>query len=462
MSALFSNIYSESEVNQPSKFEVFYSSSRPGAGKTEWAVERMANIETKWLYVVDRRDVIADRIKRIRKISQDVTINEIHSEHVASRIRSWNYDAANDDDHQVLIITHEGLMISDLSSYAGWSIIIDEVLDPWMYDDVKSTLTADVFSELFTINDRYLTIRKNTTPSKLMSDTALNDQMPKLYNAAKRGQVIVTIDDFSVDRSWQWFSIWNFDQLKVFDVRYVMANSFSESLMYKLMMATGGFVFKEIDLPETAYEPRRVIIRYFDHENRACQSFFKSNTGKQALTAIWAYYEKMPPDRVWTKNNQNMNNLNCHGSRLNPKVSGSNSYKNYTKATIIYSAKPSAQEQRMIDLFEIDVDEVIRARELETIIQFVTRTSIREPDDARTCEFDVYDAGQAADLKAYLDGLDIGLVVTLAYIDLGIKKREVRQNGRPSTGTAKTGAERKRKFDERKRLEKTLKRLGRN
>jgi hypothetical protein len=440
--------------------QFYYSNARPGYGKTEWAIDQMISIKTKWLFVVDRREAISDRIKRIRFKDRLVVINEIHTDSVASRILDWNTNTDNDQNHQILIITHVGLKISDLSYFTGWSIIIDETLDPWTYDTVKTKLTADIVSKYFSINDGLLSIVKDSDVSDLHQDDLLNDTIKVLYNSVRRGNVAVTTDTFHSDKEWQWFSVWNFAQLNVFNQVHILANSFDHSMMYKLM-EKDGFKLNLLSLPETrAYSPRKVIIRFFDEDNKASQSFFKSPEGKHALKEMSAYYKTLPSDRIWTKNNEHMNDLNFNAYKLTPKVAGSNDYSAYTKATIIFSAKPDKQEQKIIGEFGIGIDEIIKARELETIIQFVTRTSIRTPHDTRTCEFDVYDETQATDLKSYLDGLGIGLDVQLEHINLGITKR-VAKDGRPSKyGKAMTSRERmadKRKRD--KELKENMKRL---
>jgi hypothetical protein len=306
MSELLSDIYNVDLLQSQNLNHIYYSAARPGSGKTEWAIEQMSTVKTKWLYVVDRREAIRDRTERIKQKDQMVIVSEIHKENVASRIWSWNFSAEGRDEHQILMITHAGLMVSDLSGVSDWSIIIDEVLDPWMFGEVSNTLTADIFSKYFEINERWLTIKADAFISDLRTETTLNDQIPNLYSAAKRGKVAVTIDNFDTDKSWQWFTVWNFDQLRIFNRCYILANSFLDSMMHKLMKTHGGFKFSELSLPSRHYQSRKVVIRYFDGVNNASQSFFKSDEGQEALKLISAHYRTTPNDRIWTKNDNNM------------------------------------------------------------------------------------------------------------------------------------------------------------
>jgi hypothetical protein len=73
----------------------------------------------------------------------------------------------------------------------------------------------------------------------------------------------------------------------------------------------------------------------------------------------------------------------------------------------------------------------------------------------------VYDKTQATKLKDFLEGLDVGLTVYLSHVDLGIAKRNIRSNGRPSTGTAMTSTQRSRKSREKKKMKAALERFER-
>lgn len=456
MSALSSSIYSR---DHHYKAQVQYSSDRPGSGKTEAAIALMCNSPRKWLYVVDRIEVMQDRIQRIRAKNQSVEINQIHTDDVAENLLFWSIN--NTTAHQILIITHAGLLISDLSQFVSWSLIIDEVFEPFVSNIGCSEITADVLDRFFTIRDGWLIIKKGINVSGLYRDTMISDSMRKMYNAAKIGRVAINIDSFHETKKWHWYSVWNFDELKVFDDIYVFANSFTNSMMYKFM-ALAGFNFNRLTLAKQNYKPRDVVIRYFDCNNRATQTFFESGEGKEALALLRKFYAEQPNDRIWTKNNENMAKLTMSGHKLSPKVAGSNEYRHLTKAAIIYKSKPSTDEEAVLNKFNITKQELIRAREIETIIQFVTRTSIREADDSRTCEFDVYDIDQAEALKAYLDSLGIGLAVSIRHIDLSIPVRLVKESHRPKTGQAKPAKQRMAEMRQRNKIIKeNMKRLKR-
>jgi hypothetical protein len=437
MSALSTTIYN---TEQP-KTQIYYSNAYPGYGKSEYAINLMITTKAKWLYVVDRIDAMSDRSSRIANKNSSVFVNRIDTDNVAERILFWHQSQFSDIDHQILIITHKGLMISDLSQYKGWSIIIDEVFDPFMSETVCSEINGDMLDQFFAINDGWLSIKKEANISGLYKDTTIDDSVRQMYNAAKNGETAINTDTFSTKKEWNWYSIWNFKNLEVFDSIYVFANSFENSMMAK-MMTLANCELVPITLPKRSYTARTVNIRYFDSYNRASQSLFKSVEGISALKLLTAYYAKQPGGRIWTKNNEDMRDLNISGIKLSPCVAGSNAYSKHTKATIIFKSKPRPHEEAILKKFNVTRDELIRAREIETIIQFVTRTAIRNPEDSKTCDFDVYDIDQANALKSYLDDLNIGLKVNLIYEDIGIQQRSLKAIGRPATGNAATAAER--------------------
>jgi hypothetical protein len=69
--------------------EINYCSARCGAGKTIYALNLMTSQEWRWLYVVDRRDVIDDRIEALeiaaRRNSTSPFIRAIHTPPIRCR-----------------------------------------------------------------------------------------------------------------------------------------------------------------------------------------------------------------------------------------------------------------------------------------------------------------------------------------------------------------------------------------
>jgi hypothetical protein len=62
---------------------------------------------------------------------------------------------------------------------------------------------------------------------------------------------------------------------------------------------------------------------------------------------------------------------------------------------MLYTAKMSPHDAPIFDLLQTTPEQVERARERETILQFVLRTSLRMPESTAPVTLNLYDAGQA-------------------------------------------------------------------
>lgn len=417
-----------------SKLIINYSNSRPGSGKTFDTLKRIATSPGKYLYAVDRIDVFNERRMLIQRLStsNDLRIVELNSE-ISNNVRQDVFDTPSayaNDSHVVAICTHEALMSSDLSHYRGWKLCIDEIPNAWIHHEVSTKVSKGVLARYFTIRKSRdkggayrISVKQNMDIQALAEDSFLNEIMP-LYKAAKNGKAYCAIASFDEADKWDWWSFWNFKELEVFETVSIVGNAFEESLTFKLMQSQ-GVQLRKFTIPEfTSYKPHNLIIRYFDENNRATSYFFKSPIGKDALKAVGRYLQKQNID-IWSCNHKKLGVdytklIGVKNGKLFPSVAGSNAYAAYTSAAFIFSAKPGKTEMGRLQAMGIEFEDVVRSREIEPMIQFVTRLSIRNPDDDRDCTFFVYDKTQAEAIKGFFDNLDIGITTTLVHADLGI------------------------------------------
>ena len=98
-----------------------------------------------------------------------------------------------------------------------------------------------------------------------------------------------------------------------------------------------------------------------------------------------------------------------------PRQAGTNLHSRVSHAAIIYSAKPSANLRGLLQVLGISNELWTKSVEHETICQFMTRTSVRDPDNASPVHLWVFDHEQARYLKEYFDGLD-HVSATIAHI----------------------------------------------
>ena len=415
--------------------KVSYWDGRPGAGKTRKMTMKMATVPGKWIYAVDRNDVFDEREELIRsfwnrKNPKVVQINCVTSNDVRKGIREAAQEY-KEEEHVVLIVTHAGLLMSDLSGFHGWSLVIDENINVWQLREVNTKMSSHMLKQDLKIvkrkKDKFNRIMlKGTANINDVKDDTYACEVAELYIVAKQGTVYCSAASFENSDDWEWWTIWDFKQLRPFKDVFVVANSFTSSLAYQLMAAE-GITFTAMEFGGPEYEPRTLTIKYFDENNKATASYFETKKGQDVLKKISKYFSDNPVD-IWSCNNDKEKVryeklLNIPGMKLSPAVAGSNEYMRYTSGAFIYSAKPTTAEVEKLKQFKINREQIVRARETEQIIQFATRLALRNPADKRDCLFYVYDKFQAQALEKYFNGLSIPLEVVLVHEDLNIPAR---------------------------------------
>lgn len=100
-------------------------------------------------------------------------------------------------------------------------------------------------------------------------------------------------------------------------------------------------------------------------------------------------------------------------------------------AAATYTAKPSANLRSLLSALHIDAGAWTRSVEFETILQFMTRTSVRAPANATPVELCVFDRDQAAYLTEYFDALPHATATMIRVpLDLDLAPRS--KGGRPA------------------------------
>lgn len=426
---------------------IHYSSARCGAGKTQWACERIARNPGRFILAVDRREVIARRKASIQEFSEkhrtkpkviplfsrsDTFTDGIRD--VRRRIREAGAKYQSEQ-HVVIIVTHEALKSSDLSTYQGWTLIIDEVPSIWTKEEVRTPRSWEYLDSSYNLlpigNTGWSTVQAkshNASIADYHRDTYLNG-LAVFRRRVKDQGVYVSLsnwEDASTGDPWSWFSIWNPEELEPFSAVYILGNAFEYTITYKLLANTFSKIvnLKPFEIPDSEpWLPRSITIRYFASKHTAGTAFWTENEdGRECLRRVpnWVNDHSDPSNHYWSCNIGRYDDTAMIGTKVSPKIAGSNDYKDITCGTFIYTSKPSGAEERVLGMFDITRDQIIRAREREDIIQMFWRCSIRNPMDTRPVEFRVYDREQATFLADFIKSTLPGASVTLERIDLGL------------------------------------------
>lgn len=446
------------------EFIVYFDDSFAGNGKTTRAIEALVATPIRAIYCCEQNEKM-NEIEKLIKAKAGIagtrpfvrSINYL----TATSVRKSVSDIPNNFffDHVIILITHTALLSSDTTGFGGWQLVIDEVPSMLIHDEIKTPLAYEFLSKYFTltaIDKEWSKIGLTPAGRKLKaSDVATDDimQFDSLYRAVIRSEMsdsnivarLQNWDQASDGKQWfvaHWFS---FFDVASFDKVSVLGNGFTSSVAVQLVRkkddeiaAQRGVAVKWIPLhrPASATKtvPRCVTIRYFD-ENHATRTKMSTPIGKEKLAKVAEHLANvLPADAIWSANNSSKikdNNMAVmtpfmRDSAISPRQAGSNLYRHCHAAAIIYSANPSPNMVAFLTLNKIDADAYRATQEHETILQFVTRTSIRDADSDHDVDFYVMDKFDAEYLEKYF--ADIGHdVPEPEFIDLGF---EVTADGR--------------------------------
>ncbi|MFD0466012.1 hypothetical protein ACFQY9_33235 [Microvirga aerilata] len=275
--------------------KIEYSGALCSAGKTEHACQMMASTPGQYLFAVDRREVIDTRIKRIEKkaaaegthplvqaiFSKSEGQFEAGTENVRQALREQP-TKDHDAPHRVVVCTHEGLLSSDLSTYQGWTLIIDETPNIWGFGELQSPFSWSLYKSFFglkPLDDEWSEVticRDAPTPTACAKDAAISDDFRDLYRRWKNTRPLVKLtswEETADGRRWSWCSVWNPEKLDAFKRVMILANSFEDSLTFKLLKQAGVRLVPFSIPDDRQWLPRTVLIRYFASTHRAGTGF---------------------------------------------------------------------------------------------------------------------------------------------------------------------------------------------
>lgn len=449
-----------------------YCNAPCGAGKTHDGLIRMLSVKGRYLLVRDRKEVItefhASMFRTMSERNQFVEVKAVTSEGNQSVRRTVEElpEKYDDDSHVIVLITHRALLMSDFSSFIGWHIVIDETPSILDQQTLVSKRSRQFFERHYKLDHGHpiwsgITLTRDgwdTTLADLEEDdcnrllTVLHDRvtdaspMPtdadlpvRIQRRAARssGRAVLTNlrqwSDMEDGRRWTWWSLWTPDRLEAFESVEFLANGFDQSITYKLLKSMCPTIeWVERKLPSSRqFQTRNVLVEYYSEKQDASKTLFESETGKSYLNLI-AKHLAGEVGQIWMANDDHGDELKgMGGERLRPKKAGSNAYAGRDAATAIYAAKPSPEARTVLKLLGVDSSVWTETHEHETVLQFVCRTSIRDPESTRPVTIRVFDRATAEYLARYFENQP-HCVTTMELVDLGFANAKPNAGGRPT------------------------------
>jgi hypothetical protein len=267
---------------------------------------------------------------------------------------------------------------------------------------------------------------------------------------------------------WTWWSLFSLNQLEAFEMVTILANRFMDSITAKMLEVwSDGIEW----LPRSSAGARQLVHRHVDircfSERPSSLRFFETDIGKRNLAKVGSWIgSRVDESRfIWSANAAARSALDLpRACYLKPRQAGTDRYMHCTQAAMIYAAKPNQNVRSVLRLLGVDPAFWTQTAEYETILQFLTRTSIRNVASGVTAAIYVYSLDQAEYLKRFFDSQP-HITSEIEFIDLDLG-HPVAKIGRPkdepiSLEEARLKEEsRKRRRAEQQRLRRGLRRAA--
>jgi hypothetical protein len=449
--------------------KVFVDDSPTGYGKTDRAIQRITQNELKIVFVTERTESYTELYLRIKESvkshGKKPVIKHISSE-TQNRGGSVSTEIASlplthfDTRHIIVLITHAALLKSDFSDFAGWQIVIDEVPRFFDFSEHNTHLDEAFFLKnyrLEEVNDAWHAVKltdygKKLSVADVSSDdshnhlTVFHTRVIQASQPDKKRFVMCNLPSWEsmTERKvkWCWTSSFSMTQLAPFDRIELLGNRFQDDVGSEVTQFFDGDGVEWVNLPPLDkvrhFHPRNVHIGYFS-DRCSSRHLFDTERGQAALTKIGLFLRENLPEgnSIWSANDPAGKNrtprdlLNLPASDwVSPRQAGTNKYSKLSHAAIIYSAKPCPNVRSFLNAVDINPETWTKSTEYETILQFATRTSVRDPNNASDVIIWVFDRQQANYLKDYFDTLPhVTAKLKSADIALGLLPKS--KGGRP-------------------------------
>ncbi len=412
----------------------------PGSQKTRTMLREILEVPGQYLVASPRIGLINEMMDFLRSeaCQRDVPCPDLRAAHgeikgrgnVQRQINDVAAELA-DAEHAVVLVTHEGLRTSDLTSFAGWHARIDEVPDSVASHSFSAAAAYRYLEALFDLDPVedgkwWRVVPREGTPStgQLMKDTVMQP-LAAFHKQVCSGQgVLVDISDWNNakgGRKIRWWSLWTPLALEKFASVKMTAASFETSLCYRACAHWFSerltFAYETIghDIPRSSPQVR---IHFFTQGHKGSTAFWNGEQGSRCLNRVARYLDTVPEIGFWSGNESVRAYLRhwVKGEMVLPKLAGTNTLIDQTSCALVYSNKAQDADAAILDVFDLTRAEIEQARELEDLFQFVMRGAIRRPDFGGEYNVYLYDRTQALALEQYLRKHRITDDVTLVGI----------------------------------------------
>lgn len=430
---------------------VHYDQSPVGTGKTRRVIQKAVSHQGRWLFALQRHTAIEELRLRIGKAAQSHNtapkLEVIRSEKakrgysVRQEVEALpeKYDRAS---HVIAMCTHAALTMTDIRGFAGWHLVVDELPPAFSMQEIGSQRDEAFFREHFAlehVHGAWSKISCTDAGRKLDGSILQQDDSHQHLRLLHRRvldseriterHVVCNLADWSEMTKpklrWTWWDYFSVRELAAFESVQFLANGFSQSFPSRLWKLREPDVkWREIKTHDDRPLQRRGVTITWFHERQASKNMFAGPKGRGALERIAAYIAEDAGDAklIWSGNREVVEPLTKHLSMadyLTPKQAGANCWMDRTRAVMMYATKPSPSVGSVLDALGVEQQDWIESEEYETILQFVTRTSVRDVSSREHVYIYVFDRDQAKYLMRFFEAQP-HIYPECRHVDLGL------------------------------------------
>lgn len=334
--------------------------------------------------------------------------------------------------HAVILTTHDAMMGSDLSLFAGWHARIDEAPAAVQAGSFNISEVRAALKERFALHTKpghdwaSLTLNGNKPSWKrLQGSLAASDLVEFYKQAANPARVFVRTPNWDALDDIDWFSMWTPLELAGFASVQIAGSSYTRSVGYLGAQALYEDLleFDEREVPVVRKGQPSISIHYFTEGHRGSTTFWGKSEGRLQIKHVCDYLAKtLPKASFWSGNTvvQHLMEHRIKGELIAASAAGLNKHRRKQNCAIIFSGKATKADRGMMKVFGLTDDHIERAREDELIRQFAMRGAIRDPTFDDAYDIYVYEKVQAERLKEHFEELHFDTVELIPLTDAGL------------------------------------------
>jgi len=458
--------------NGVAKMKVTVLTGPQGSGKSTVMREEAIAQPGLYLFASPTHELIDEQTAAFKAEERGLKLWPVHSKtggkgKVEERLEHARSEIVREGHrHAVILTTHDAMMGSDLSLFAGWHARIDEAPAAVQAGSFNISEVRAALKERFALHTKpghdwaSLTLNGNKPSWKrLQGSLAASDLVEFYKQAANPARVFVRTPNWDALDDIDWFSMWTPLELAGFASVQIAGSSYTRSVGYLGAQALYEDLleFDEREVPVVRKGQPSISIHYFTEGHRGSTAFWGKSEGRLQIKHVCDYLAKtLPKASFWSGNTvvQHLMEHRIKGELIAASAAGLNKHRRKQHCAIIFSGKATKADRGMMKVFGLTDDHIERAREDELIRQFAMRGAIRDPTFDDAYDIYVYEKVQAERLKEHFEELHFDTVELIPVTDAGLMTVRRKSDGPTEQEKAAKKADVNKKAADRQRAKR--------